>query len=682
METMKRPIHALIAVLCSSCYGQSVAGLQNIEAWRQNLPSYEQRCQSVAQRIASIASPGIVQQDAITNAEAWCYILGQVRSAMVTDPTFFNNFKFMPAKAEHWTRGAEYFISKAELNQDPFAGAVIMTRAFRSVMDGHFLFYHVQLPALYSPGGSYGADIYFHSGGQVSFFWGNSATPLSGEGGWWVLPSSTPATSTGRIRMKPSCRGETDYRFLGQAGCDEEIAHFLSNYAVDRNRIVIGGGSAGGAGAMRYNAIRPDLAAAGYNMTGGLTYGGVTKSFWHNRAMQPNLSVMPFLHWYCPQNQESNFTEQRASVLYLQEQESINPGAYQNFDGYDTNLKCSHVNIQEPMLSVGWSWLRNQTLNRWPDRVVLTTYGLGAVNKSRWVAIDTMIDSKSQATIRASVNRGGVDSICVNTINIDRFTLELVRPLLPSQTSVSVTINGVSVLTAPVGDEVHFWKSGAAGEQWSISPVATPPLLIKKAGVSGPIADFFMQVKPLLIVYGTAAGQNPAAQEALVQSILNKLFPVSLNGGRRTLRSQFAGRIKRDVDVTDSDAQTFNILVIGGPSENTYTNLLSQTGAGLPIKWGPRGMFTVKSVSYTLGQAKCSSAGALNDPLGCSYAAIYPNPRNQKNYVLLIPENYNLGTLNSSQITQDNCDIFVGYFSGYAIRKAAVALPQNWLATP
>jgi len=422
---------------------------------------------------------------------------------MVTDPTLFNNFRFTAAKAEHWTSGAEYFVQKAEQSQDPFAGAVIMTRAFRSIMDGHFLFYHVQLPAAYDSGAKYGADIYFHSGGQVAYFWGNSATALSGEDGWWVKPSASPTTSTARFRMKPSCRGETDFRFLGQAGCDEEIAHFLEHYSVSQDRVVIGGGSAGGAGAMRYTAIRPNLAAAAYNMTGGLTYGGVSNSFWHNQTMQPNFSVVPFLHWYCPPNQESNYNEQHPSFLYLQEQASLYPGAYDVFEGYDTSPKCSHVKIQDPVLSIGWSWLRSKIVNHWPDHVVLTTYGLGAVNQSRWVTVNTTINSKAQSTIRATVNRGGIPAITVSAINIDRLTLDLSRALLPNQEAVKVTINNATSITAIVGQEAHFWRTGAAPEIWTLSPTATPAFPSKIKGVSSPIVDFFMQVKPLLVVYGT-----------------------------------------------------------------------------------------------------------------------------------------------------------------------------------
>ncbi|MCC7154222.1 MAG: hypothetical protein IT161_06580 [Bryobacterales bacterium] len=674
---MKKPVLILGAVFACAAHAQTAAGEQNILNWRENLPFYESRCTHVAERIAAISGPNAVQQDAITNAQAWCYILTQVRSAMVTDPALFNNFRFNPAKPEHWTSGAEYFVSAAERNEDPFAGAVIMTRAFRSVMDGHFLFYHVQLPAAYDPEVKYGVDIYFHSGGQVAFFWGNTTTALSGENGWWVKPSANPATSTGRFRMKPSCRGETDFRFLGQAGCDEEIAHFLEHYSVNRDRIVIGGGSAGGAGAMRYTAIRPDLAAAAYNMTGGLTYGGVSNSFWYNQTMQVNFSVVPFLHWYCPPNQEGNYNEQHPSFLYLQEQASLYPGAYDVFDGYDTNAKCSHVKIQDPMLSDGWTWLRSKSINHWPDRVIFTTYGLGAVNQSRWVAIDTTINSRAQSTIHAAVHRALSDSITVTATNIDRLSLDLSKELLPKQEAVRVTINDSAPVTAIVGGVTHFWKSEKS-ETWSISPVAAPPLPVKKKGISGPIADFFMQVKPLLIVYGTAAGQSPATQEAMVQGILNKIFPVSLKSGRRTLRSQFEGRIKKDVDVNESDAATYNIIVIGSSLENSYAGLLSKTGRGLPITWGSGGTFTVNSSEYRELQTKCSASGPLNDPLGCSYVGIYPNPQNQGNYVLLIPETYNLGPLNSTQITQENCDIFVGHFSGYAIRKAAVVLPQDW----
>jgi len=131
--------------------------------------------------------------------------------------------------------------------------------------------------------------------------------------------------------------------------------------------------------------------------------------------------------------------------------------------------------------------------------------------------------------------------------------------------------------------------------------------------------------------------------------------------------------------VVDSDAAPYNILAVGSALQNSYVDRLSKTGNGLPVRWNPDGSFVVKSVTYRELQNKCVASGFLNDPSGCSYVAIYPNPQNQNNYVLLLPEAYNLGALNTPQITVENCDIFVGYLSGkYAYRKAAIVLPQDW----
>ena len=672
----------LASIAASVLWGQSSTGLANIAAWQANLPPYETRCAAVDTRIAAIGSPSALQADAIVNAQAWCHVLPMIRSAMVTDPSFFDSFSFNATKAEHWTSGAEYFIGKAELNQDPFADAVIMTRAFKSVQDKGFLYYLVQLPQTYASPTTYGADIYFHTSGNLAFYWGNTSTPLTGADGWWVKPSSTGGTTNGRIYMKPSARSETDYRYMGAAGADEEIAHFLSTYSVDADRIVLGGGSAGGAGSMRYNAIRPDLAAAAYNMTGGLTYGGVANTFWYNQLMQTNFSVMPFLHWYCPLAQESNYTEQHTSLLYLQTQAGSYPGSYEVYDGLDTAPACSHVNIQEPALSNGWTWLRGKVMNRWPDRVILTTLGLGVVNSSRWVTIDTEVNSKTQATINAFVDRTSTPAIAVTATNIDRFTLNLSASLLPSQSTVSVTINGATPLAAPVGGSVHFWRTGTAPEAWSINASQYPAMPVKKKGISGPIVDLFMQVKPILWVYGTAAGQSDATQQALVKSIIDKMFPTSLLSNRRTQRSDFAGQIKRDVDVTNGDTATSNIILIGNALQNSYVNGLVSFGGGLPIQWPSGATFRVNSVTYTEGQNKCSSTGALGDPTGCSYVAIFPNPRNQNNYIILLPENYIFGSLAQTNMAVENADIFVGYLSsGYPSKKASIALPQNWGTT-
>lgn len=668
----------------------AIPAFADIASWQNGLPSYESRCAAVETRMGAIANPNSQQQDTIVQARAWCRVLVEIRNAMVTNPAYFNSFSFSATKAEHWTSGAEYFAGKAEQDQDPFAGAYLYTRAFKSVMDNSYLYYVVKLPSSYSPPASYGADIYLHSGGQFQMYWGNTATALSEIDGVWVKPTATPAnsypvTDPNRFWVKPSCRGENDYKYLGQAACDEEIAHFMSQYSVNPDRVVVGGGSAGGAGTMRYISIRPDLAAAAYNMTGGVTYGwgSGANTTWYNWTMQDNFSTTPLLHWTCPQAQESNRGEQRQSMDYFDTLTASYPGTYLYNDAYDANPACSHVRIQEPVLSQGWTWLRSKVRNMWPDRVIFRTLSLGAINQMKWVAIDTTT-SNALATVNAYVNRANNPATISVALasNIDRITLNLSTSLL-QQTTVSIEINGTAPLTADVGGEVHFWRTSTVPETWAISANRYPAGPLKKKGVSGPLADFFMQVKPIYIVYGTAAGQSDAAQLTLANAIMDQFFGPTINSSRRTNR-EFTGRFLRDADVTQAHADTANLILIGSKFQNSYVDQLSSFGGGLPIAFPQAGQFRINNSSYTEGQYRCQSSGALNDPQGCTYVVIFPNPRNQNNYILLVPESYKFPAwknIDTTNIMVENADALVGYLNNYPQKVLAMTFPQDWGTT-
>jgi hypothetical protein len=87
----------------------------------------------------------------------------------------------------------------------------------------------------------------------------------------------------------------------------------------------------------------------------------------------------------------------------------------------------------------------------------------------------------------------------------------------------------------------------------------------------------------------------------------------------REWRRQFRGdaRVKRDSEVTAEDIEKHNLVLWGDPASNT---LIARTVGQLPIQWTAEAL-TVKGQKYN---------ASTNYP-----ALIYPNPLNEKKYVVL-----------------------------------------------
>src|SRR5258706_3066476 len=82
---------------------------------------------------------------------------------------------------------------------------------------------------------------------------------------------------------------------------------------------------------------------------------------------------------------------------------------------------------------------------------------------------------------------------------------------------------------------------------------------------------------------------------------------------------QFRGEamVKNDVDVSEADIASSNLVLFGDPSSN---KLIARIAQKLPIRWGPR--------EIVVGEKTLPAAQH-------AVAMIYPNPLNPKKYVVL-----------------------------------------------
>ena len=263
---MARWAITLLLFLTHAGRSQNIQGMANIDAVLAILPTYEAFCDAADARIAAIRDPSLPNvATGIVNAQMRCATIRQFREMIANDPTFFNSLSFPASKFDVWKAGVNYFLGKAEANQDPFAGMTSGLRAFRSKMDGQLLFYVFRLPPDYAASNRYALEVYLHTSATLMWY----AQWMEGA------PSADPTKASGsqRAYLKPSARGNNTYSGVGEAALMDEVRHFATNYSIDANRIIIGGGCMGGTGGVRTTALHPDHFSAGYNMTGGMSDG-------------------------------------------------------------------------------------------------------------------------------------------------------------------------------------------------------------------------------------------------------------------------------------------------------------------------------------------------------------------------------------------------------------------------
>src|SRR5204863_6971347 len=109
--------------------------------------------------------------------------------------------------------------------------------------------------------------------------------------------------------------------------------------------------------------------------------------------------------------------------------------------------------------------------------------------------------------------------------------------------------------------------------KWKLGPRPSDGRLRKKHGLSGPIDDAFLD--SFIFVRPTSKPWNEAA---------GKWSEAELTRAIEHWRRQFRGnaRVKNDVDVTQVDMESSNIVLWGDPGSNA---MLGKIAEKLPIQW-------------------------------------------------------------------------------------------------
>jgi len=241
----------------------------------------------------------------------------------------------------------------------------------------------------------------------------------------------------------------------------------------------------------------------------------------------------------------------------------------------------------------------NGKSKRIPDTVWLSTYQL-KFNQAFWVTMDDLVYGR-KAAITAMVNRAG-NSITVQSSNVTAFTLDVRDLQLDSAKKMEVIVNNQLYYS-------DFLKGGKLAIDLLHSNTTAHSR--KTAFTEGPINDFF--ASPFLVVKGS---RGTASEQIKWQNAIDTL--------RKSWRIDFlrdSVLCKTDREISQSDAENYNMILIGADSANPILHRIRQQ---IPLR--------VYGDSVQIGTKTYEG----ND---LSYILIYPNPLSAGKYVLVIGSN-------------------------------------------
>ncbi|MCX6841310.1 MAG: prolyl oligopeptidase family serine peptidase [candidate division WOR-3 bacterium] len=243
------------------------------------------------------------------------------------------------------------------------------------------------------------------------------------------------------------------------------------------------------------------------------------------------------------------------------------------------------------------NFLKSQRRDPGPRHIRFRTADLGQSNRSYWAVIERARVVGRDADIEA----WATDSlVTVKTTNVSQFSLELAgQPFFPGR--VAVVVDGK--LAGPSDDVPAHLTFHHTDKGWTPGP-ARAAATTKTPNLYGPVKQAMM--KPFLLVYGTT---DAGLTDFLRHSATQEGMRWWLVGNGRT-------QVVPDSEVTASDIARYNLVLYGGPKENSITSRIADR---LPIR--------VKAGRMSLGSSD------LGDSLAAMF--VYPNPLNRDRLVLV-----------------------------------------------
>ncbi len=477
-----------------------------------------------------------------------------------------------------------------------------VVRGYVSKIDGSVQPYGLTVPDNYmADGPAFNLSTWFHGRGETL----SEVNFIAGGKGF---AGSMPAMKN-TIMLYPYGRFCNAFKFAGEVDVLEALDDVKKHYKINDNGLFDRGFSMGGAAAWHFAAHYTDkwIAAnpgAGFSETVDFmkVYGKEElRPTWYERKLwhlydctdyASNLSNLP-LYAY---NGDKDVQKQAADVmevamknegLALNRIWGLNMG-----HGYTKAAAKTVDSLLDIVASKG---------KKEPTELHFTTYTL-KYNKLYWLTVDAIGEHWSKARVDA-VN--GKHTVTLKTSNVKALTLSLVR--VHGYTHYgpdTVKIDNSTIVLGPDVDmALNFHNENG---KWLLG--AEKPALAKKHNLQGPVDDAFMSA--FVVVKPSGTSKN---------ALFDKWSKAEMERFIVQWRREFRGDpiVKADKEVTAEDMASSNLILFGDAESN---KVIAKLSGKLPIKWN--------AAQIQAGNTAYSSKDH-------GLIMIYPNPMNQKNYIVL-----------------------------------------------
>ncbi len=498
----------------------------------------------------------------------------------------------------------------------------LVVKGYVSKIDGSVQPYGLVVPASYRPdrGAEHRLDLWFHGRGEtlseLNFLDGRMKSP-----GEFTPPNTFVLHPYGRY-----CNAN---HFAGEVDTFEALDHVKQHYPIDENRIVARGFSMGGAACWHFAVHHADKWVAAAPGAGFAETPEFLKVF-QNENYDPPWYEKKLLHWYdctdwagnlfhCPtvaysgeldkQKQAADIMAEALDREGLSLKHVIGPGMGHK---YHPDAKAEINRRIDSIAMIGRDWL--------PGHVRFTTWTL-RYHQMHWVIVDGLEKHWERARVEAKVLDNG--TITVATRNVSALTLALPpgQTLIPVTVRPKIIVNGQEMQARQVYSDrswhthIHKKKDGWAFAIWGEG-------LRKRHGLQGPIDDAFMD--RFVMVRPTGKPLNDT---------VGKWAAGEMTHAIEHWRRQFRGEapVKDDTAISKADIESSNLILWGDPSSNA---VLKKIAARLPIRWDARGI----GFDPRPGLIRKEFPATIEPQVSAAQhvpVLIYPNPLNQKKYVVL-----------------------------------------------
>ena len=513
-------------------------------------------------------------------------------------------------EAASWRRRAERYLTLAARGTDPYplAKNEIVNRGYRSVVSERLQGYAIYVPPDYDPTKSYPLYIALHGGSSngnlfVGVVLGNNMDWLTYDE--HLYDDYVPRWSPEWIVVAPTGFGQIMWRWMGEKDVLDVLDDVQRHYAVDPDRVVLGGLSNGGVGAYAIGMRHAWRFAMVQAMAGAPSW----EQYLGGRMETAERRVVrPWSGMHLAQNSVNT------TFHYYHGRTDTGPMRPRYIEEFTRHLRgLDDVPVNETWFDAGHDILyRVHRHGRIYDRLdatrdprpaeVRVATGDYRAARQHWLTVTRIRDYPQMVEIRGAV--AGSTLNLTDAPGVDAVSLEMADVPLPAG-DVTVKVGQAEVYSGPraaLGTRLHLTRT-AGGWRTGFPPTDG---LRKRPGLSGPVSDAYFG--RMIHVYGTRNAEHT-----------EDLREAAQRGARGwPLWSwDLSQQVVADTELTDAMMAQAHVVLYGSPGDNA---VLERIAGALPIRVEP-GAVVVGSERYE---------GA---DVGVRF--IHPNPLAPQRYVIV-----------------------------------------------